>query len=253
MARQIIDLSLPLENFCYYPSPPEIVYWDHCEGTRRMGVPNSLDEEDFPERMHLAAEKVTLWSHAGTHMDAPYHYGPVVEGKPAKRIDQIPLEWCYGDGVILDLTCKKPGDLITVEDLKAALGKIGYELKAWNIVLLRTDAYKHFHQHDYPEAGPGMGREATLWLVGHGVKVMGIDTYTFDRPIPLMVAEYKSGKKENLYPAHYSAREKECFHMEGLANLDKVPRPFGFKIAAFPIKISRASGAWVRPVAIIEE
>ena len=41
--------------------------------------------------------------------------------------------------------------------------------------------------------------------------------------------------------------------MEQLSNLDKIPKPFGFKVACFPISIARASGGWVRPVAIIEE
>lgn len=253
MGIRIIDLSLPLQNFCYYPNSPEIVYWNHHEGTRRAGIPNSLNEDDFPEKMHLAIEKITLVSHSGTHMDAPYHYGPQIEGKPGKTIDQIPLGWCYGDGAVLDLTHKKRGELITVQDLRSALGKINYTIKPWDIVLLRTDAYKYFDQYDYTQAGPGMGRESTLWLVEQGVKVMGIDAYTFDRPHTVMVEEHKRGIKGSLWPAHYVAREAECFHMESLANLDQIPKPFGFKVAAFPIKISRASGAWVRPVAIVEE
>jgi kynurenine formamidase len=35
-------------------------------------------------------------------------------------------------------------------------------------------------------------------------------------------------------------------------NLDKLP-PTDFKVALFPIKIKRASGAWCRAVAILEE
>ncbi len=169
------DLSLPLQNFCYYPNSPEIVYWNHHEGTRRAGIPNSLNEDDFPEEMHLAIEKITLASHSGTHMDAPYHYGPQIEGKPGKTVDQIPLGWCYGDGVVLDLTHKKRNELITAKDLRSAPARINYIFKPWDIVLLRTDAYKYFDQYDYTLAGPGMGRESTLWLVEQGVKVMGIN------------------------------------------------------------------------------
>jgi kynurenine formamidase len=39
--------------------------------------------------------------------------------------------------------------------------------------------------------------------------------------------------------------------MEQMAYLDQIPKPFGFKVAAFPIKIKKGSGALVRPVAII--
>ena len=41
--------------------------------------------------------------------------------------------------------------------------------------------------------------------------------------------------------------------MEKMCNLDKIPKPFGFKVSCFPVKIKSASAGWVRPVAIIEE
>ncbi|MDP2906516.1 MAG: DNA polymerase/3'-5' exonuclease PolX, partial [Nanoarchaeota archaeon] len=68
-------------------------------------------------------EKIVLSTHSGTHLDAPWHYAPVSEGKKAKTIDQIPLEWCYGNGVVLDFRRKKDGALITVKDLEKASKK----------------------------------------------------------------------------------------------------------------------------------
>jgi kynurenine formamidase len=41
--------------------------------------------------------------------------------------------------------------------------------------------------------------------------------------------------------------------MESLANLDKIPKPFGFKVAAFPINVEGASAGWIRAVAIVED
>ena len=38
-----------------------------------------------------------------------------------------------------------------------------------------------------------------------------------------------------------------------LANLDQLPRPFGFRVSAFPINLRGASAAWARVVATIEE
>ena len=63
----------------------------------------------------------------------------------------------------------------------------------------------------------------------------------------------KEGNKEQFWEAHYLGKDMEYCHMERLANLDKIPKPFGFKVAAFPINIEGASGAWVRTVAIIED
>ncbi|MBI4496106.1 MAG: cyclase family protein, partial [Deltaproteobacteria bacterium] len=58
---------------------------------------------------------------------------------------------------------------------------------------------------------------------------------------------------DQLWAAHWVGREKEYLHIENLTNLDQIPRPYGFTVAAFPIKIERASAGWVRAVAIIEE
>ena len=60
--------------------------------------------EPDPDGMALAHERVTLSAHGGTHVDAPLHYGPLCEGKPSKSIEDVPLEWCYGPGVVLDVS-----------------------------------------------------------------------------------------------------------------------------------------------------
>ena len=250
---KIIDLSLPQVNFAFLPVSPEIDYWDHEEGTRRIGKGLGLSSRDFPDGLALAMEKVTALTHAGTHLDAPYHVTPYINGKRALTIDEVPLEWCYGDGVVLDLTHKRDGELITKQDIIDALKKINYTIKPGDIVLIRTDVYKKYFTPEYLETGPGMGREGTEYIVKQGVKVMGSDTYTFERPMKFMLEDYKKGKREALWPSHFLGRELLHIHMEGMANLDKIPVPYGFKVAAFPIKIQRASGAWVRPVAIISE
>ncbi len=61
-----------------------------------------------------AIEEIKAITHTGTHVDAPYHYGPLSGGKPARRIDQVPLEWCFAPGVVLDVRHKAAGEFITV-------------------------------------------------------------------------------------------------------------------------------------------
>jgi len=250
---RIIDLSTSLKNGAQETLPPQITYMSHDETATELGQLFELGRDDFPEGKFCAAEMVTASTHAGTHLDAPWHYGPTSEGKPAKTIDQIPLEWCYGDGVVLDFSHRKKGEAITAADVQEALRKIGYTLKPFDIVLIRTDTSKHFDEPGNEFMHPGMTREATLWLIEQGVKVVGIDAWGWDRPFDVMVAEHKSGVKGKLWEAHYAGKEREYCHIEKLANLDQIPRPFGFKVAVFPVKIEGASAGWARPVAIIEE
>ncbi len=250
---RIIDLSVSVSLKGNLQVMPQIIYRRHEETPKVYAEMYGMRPEDFPEGKYCAAEVVTLGTHNTTHLDAPYHFGATSEGKPAKTIDQIPLEWCYGDGVILDFHHKKKGEGITGEEVREELARIGYRLKAFDIVLIRTDIYKHYGERGYEEMHPGMTREATLWILNQGVKVTGTDAWGWDRPIEVMVAELKAGEKGKFWEAHFLGKEKEYCHIERMANLDKIPKPFGFKVAAFPIKIEGASAGWVRAAAIMED
>lgn len=247
-----IDLTIPIEhNAPGEPSPGKVQPLSHVGGANHLGGFGGLTAEDFPGGMGLAWEEVTAITHTGTHLDAPWHFGPTSEGKPSKTIDQVPLEWCFGDGVVLDFTHLKPGDSITVDHITAALEKISYELKPFDIVLLNTGADKKWGSFEYLGAHPGMSAEATLWLIGKGIKVMGTDGYGFDRPFVNMIQDHKAGIPGSLWPAHFAGREKEYCHIEKLANLDKIPVPHGFKVSVFPINVPGGSAGWVRAVAIV--
>ncbi len=254
----LIDLSITLQNrpgIQYGHGDPEIIYMNHEESAKERISAYGLEpgDLDFRGGKYAALERVSLGTHDTTHLDAPWHFAPTSEGKPSKTIDQIPLEWCYGDGVVLDFHHKKTGEAITAGEVEEALITIGYQLKPWDIVLIRTDAYKYYGEPEYANIHPGMTRESTLWLIEHGIKTMGIDAWGWDRPFKVMVEEFKAGNKEQLWESHYLGIEREYIHLERLANLDKIPRPFGFKVIAFPIKIAGASGGWVRAVAMIED
>lgn len=248
-----VDLSVPIEDCASEPVRPEIDHEDHKKGAELMEAIFGIGKEDLPNGLGWANDTLKLIAHAGTHLDAPWHYGPRSEGKPAKTIDKIPLEWCYGDGVVLDMRHKSQGSLITVSDLKGALKKINYRIKPGDIVLIMTGADKYWGKAEYFDQGCGMGRKSTLWLIQQGVKLMGIDAWGFDRPFKYIREEFKRTRaKASIWPAHFAGQEREYCHLEKLANLDKLP-PHGFKVICFPIKIKDASAGWTRPVAIIEK
>ena len=194
---------------------------------------------------------VGMGVHATTHIDAPWHYSPIVAGKKAKTIDEIPLEWLYADGVVLDMTHKKDFEEISVLEIKNDLQKHKITLQHGNIVLIKTGRDKR-KGNDYVDKGTGMSAEATEWLIDQGIKVMGIDQWGWDLPLKYQVAQAKKHKNPDLFwAAHRVGIDKEYLHMEQLTNLDALP-PSGFKIAVFPLKIEGASAAPARVVAIFE-
>jgi kynurenine formamidase len=209
---------------------------------------------DFPDTLGLAWERLSISTHCGTHLDAPYHYGPYCASSLALRIDNIPLDYCFSDGVLLDFRHKNESGLITAGDIKNELQRIGYRIKPKDIVLIMTGTDKKSNEGDYPFNYPSLDRQSIEWLVAAGVKIIGTDTWGMDRPVHLMARDFfRTKNKDTLWPIHCLGREKEYFQIEKLANLDQINRPFGFKIACFPIKIKDASAGWVRVVAIFAD
>jgi kynurenine formamidase len=250
--RKIIDLSVSLTSKDKAVRAPKIAYVSHEKSAERSAVAYGIKAEDFREGKYAAIEHITLTTHDTTHLDSPYHYYPTSEGEKAKTIDEIPLEWCFSDGVVLDFHHKHKGEKITAEEVEQALTEMKYELKPLDIVLIRTDRYKFHGKPGFENTHPGMSKEATLWLIELGVKIMGIDAWGWDRALDVMIADLKAGDKDQFWESHYLGKEREYCHLERLANLDKIPIPYGFKVAVFPIKIEAASAGWVRAVAIIE-
>lgn len=253
---KIIDLSKTIE---YNPKDPwfmriKIKHFSHQRShwliRLFLGLPKKLFPKNF---IGWADDKiVSMGVHASTHIDAPWHYSPTCGGEKAKTIDEIPLDWCYGNGIVLDMSHKEDFDIITLEDVKNELKRIDFEIEPNTIVLIRTDRDKFSGTPDYPNKGTGMSAEATKWLIQQGVKVMGIDQWGFDLPLKHQVQKAKSENNNDIFwEAHLVGQEHEYCHIEQLINLRELPSK-GFKIAVFPLKIKGASAAPARVVAIME-
>ncbi len=255
---QIIDLSISIESDLPSDPPmmvPKIAYVDHKTGADQMiEFFPGLEKDQLPEGLGWALEMVTLTTHSGTHLDAPYHYHPTMDGgKKALTIDEIPLDWCFRDGVVLDFSHLDDGVAITPAHLDQALDNIDYSLNPLDIVLIRTGADKFWGKPEYLIKGCGMTRESTLYLLDKGIRITGIDAWSWDRPLPFLAEEFaKTGDPSVIWEAHFAGIEKGYCHMEKLANLDKIPKSHGFKISCLPVKIKNASAAWVRAVAIVD-
>jgi kynurenine formamidase len=254
-----IDLSIGIESgVASEPWPPEIESFDHEEGAallaeRLQEQGFDVEATDFPESIGLAWEEVTAITHTGTHMDAPWHYGPAVGDEPAMTIDEVPLEWTMGEAVVLDLTWKEAGSEITPLDIEDQLAEIGHELEAGDIVLLETGADELWGTAEYLTEFPGMSGDATRYLVDQGVRVIGTDAYGFDKPFAEMGQRYtETGDGDELWPAHFAGRDAAYCQIEKMANLDSLPRRTEIPLIAQPIQVENASAGWVRPLAFVE-
>ncbi len=256
--RRFVDLSVSIEPGL--PSDPEMMipqiqYVNHEDGADMMTqfFPG-LRKEDLPDGKGWTVELVQLSTHSGTHLDAPWHYHPTMDrGTRALTIDEIPLDWCMGNGVVLDLRHCPDGHRVLPAEIEEALQKIDYRLQPRDIVLVMTGADKHWGTAEYMSKGCGMSREATLSILEKGIKVVGTDAWGWDRPFSSIVEEYEqTGDASIIWEGHFAGIEKGYCHIEKLKGLDQLP-PFGFTFFCFPVKIKGASGGWIRAVALIEE
>lgn len=253
---QMIDLSVTLDNNPYTDPPPflpKIDYFDHQQGWPEMGaLCPGLEKSQLPGDEAWAAERLELTTHSGTHMDAPWHYASTTDGgKPAYGIDELPLEWCFQPGVKLDFRDLPDGYVVTAKDVENKLKDINHELSPLEIVVVNTRAGSVFGEPDYLEAGVGMGREATLYLLERGVKVVGTDAWSWDAPFKYTRERFAAtGDPSIIWEGHKAGRDIGYGQIEKLSNLEKLPNS-GFLISCFPYKIKHASAGFVRAVAFL--
>ncbi len=257
MPRKLIDISVPLENTVHADPPgyaPAIEYQTH-----RQTAPEvvkffpGLTEDDLPDREGWAIEWIKLSTHNTTHLDAPYHFASTMDGgKRAITIDEVPLEWCLQPAVKLDFRKFPDGYVATAADVEAELKRIGHTLSPLEIVVVNTSAGMAYGQPNYVAKGCGMGREATLYLLERGVRVTGIDGWSWDAPFVHTKEKYAATRNAKLiWEGHRAGREIGYCHIEKLHNLEALP-PKGFTVSCFPVKVRGGSAGWTRAVAIID-
>lgn len=212
-------------------------------------IGKGVKASDFPDGEALSLMRYSLTTHTGTHIDSPSHYG----SKNSQTVCDLPLEKFYKPGFCLDV--KGPGNVITLNEIKEAVHRIGYRIQRGDIALLNTGQESLAKQGSlYFQNYRGISAEGVRYLLDKGVEVIGIDTFSFDPPFEGMLSEFLvSRNKDALWPAHVLGREKPYIQIERLENLDDLPKPFGFKVSCLPIKLLGADASWCRAVAIFEE
>ena len=203
MTRQIIDISMPIENEVIsdpLPYNPKVTYFNHHQSYEQMApfFPG-LKKEDLPDGEAWAVEMVQLITHNGTHLDAPYHFASTMnKGERAITIDEVPLDWCMQPGVKLDFRHFDDGHVVTAGEVAAELERIGHDLRPLDIVVVNTRAGSAYGDDDYVDAGCGMGYDATMYLLEPGVRLTGTDAWSWDAPFSYTAERYAESRDASI-------------------------------------------------------
>lgn len=254
--REFVDLSIPITNDVISDPEvmrPEITYMTHEDTWQQIAMffPG-LEKDDLPDGEGWAVEQVSLATHNGTHMDAPWHYHSTIDNgaSPAASIDEAPLDLFFRPGVKLDFSHKEHGSLVSAAEVEAELQRIGHDLQPLDIVLVQSGAI--YGTDNFIDQGCGMGAEATLYLTQRGVEVVGTDAWSWDAPFSHTARRWAEEKDPSIiWEGHKAGRVRPYYQIEKLANLGAIPAS-GFTFSCFPVKIERASAGWIRAVAILD-
>lgn len=254
---RLVDLSRPLENDVPADPPglgPRIEYFDHTQSLPGMlAMFPGLEANQLPGGEAWAVERLTISTHNGTHVDAPWHYASTMNrGERAWTIDEAPLDWFYRPGLKLDFRDAPDGHVVTAAEMAQRVASTGHDLKPLDIVLMNTGAGSAYGTPAYVDSGCGFGRDATLWLLERGVRVVGTDAWSWDAPFSFTRRRFlASGDPAIIWEGHKASLEIGYCHIEKLANLELLPAS-GFLVCCFPFKIKSASAGFTRAVALLD-
>ncbi len=211
MAQRIVDLTLPVRD-----------------GMRGVSVEphTSLDADGYNTSMYH------LYSHSGTHMDAPLHF---LEG--GNTIDKLELSRCMGPARVIDVSHVNPNGVISLEDLGAHATTVGPGAR----LLLRTDWDLHAQMDDYRSHMPRISPALATWFADRGIWLLGLETPS--------VASLRPENRAELTEVHQILLRAEIVIVESLAKLRMLENETVFFVA-LPLKMEGRDGSPVRAVAM---
>jgi kynurenine formamidase len=187
--------------------------------------------------LHTVAEHgwnssvLNLYSHSGTHMDAPRHFA-AGDG----TVDRIPLNRCLGPAWVVDPPGVEPRMLITV----AHLGGVADKVRPGDGLLLRTGWSAHAGRPElYRDQLPRVSTELAGWCVERRVRLLGVE--------PPSVADVHN--LDEVTAVHRILLGGGVVIVEGLANLGAL-RVGRVVFGAMPLKVEGGDGAPCRAFAL---
>lgn len=212
--RRIVDLSHAI-----VPGMP--VY----PGTQ----PPTLRQANTVERDGFAEKLIAMYSHTGTHVDAPAH---MLAG--GATLDSFEAGRFVGTACVIDVSAAADGPI------EAAAVEFHADLiRGCQYVLFHTGWSVNWGSERYFSGFPVLSAEAAGWLARQGLHGIGFDAISAD---PVGVSTYTN------HMVFFRAGMVIVENLTGLAPLTGTR----FLFSCLPLKVGDADGSPVRAVAIVE-
>ncbi|MGH2698096.1 MAG: cyclase family protein [Actinomycetota bacterium] len=232
---RVLDLGHELsDDIPVYPGHMKVATWwhlTHDESLMRMG------DTDF---WGYGVRGMSLCEHVSTHVDAIYHFNPT---RPDLTIDAVPLSTMITPAAWVDLSFAAPRTDISLDQLRGALDEAAIKIEPGSTLLYYTgvESYWDTDAKKFLTDYPGMGAEASRWLLDQGIVNLCTDAISTDNPTNMS------------YPNHRAHGERLVVHTENVANMTKIPVHQGFWFMMLPLRFMGMTGSPIRPLALWNE
>jgi kynurenine formamidase len=232
---QIRDLTLTIDpSRSYYHFPAKEVY-------NREEIPVIIE----PLTTHKAGpfrNKIQMSTQDFTHLDVPKHFF-----KDGLANHEVPLIQLLGEAVVIDLSHKKPGEMVTAKDLEES----GMEVNRGDIVIIRTDwTDRAFGTRRFWAEIIGLSLDAGDWLLEKDIKALATDFYTDPPPVKVCETCGKFVKRDRPeIRNHHKLLKRGILLIDFVTNLKSLEKKRVLLIC-LPIKLKGTDGGPARVIAI---
>jgi kynurenine formamidase len=252
-SAKVYDLAQPyFVGMPHYPTHPPFLF----------SLTKIHGEIMLPNGGSSAADSIALGGHVGTHIDALSHFscnGKLHGGRDTRDVQSYgggvnhlsaeTIQPIIRRGVLLDIAglfgvqSLAKDFVITPEHLDAACRRAKVEVRAGDVVLLRTGWARFFEdpaKFIAGVAGPGPEIDAARWLSSRQIFAAGSDTVAFEH-VPATDM-----------PVHVHLLVESGIHIIEILNLEEIARDgvHEFVFVGAPLKIRGGTGAPIRPLAV---
>lgn len=190
-------------------------------------VPPTFRVSSTVEREGFAERELCLWSHTGTHVDAPSH---LLAGRPS--LDQLGLERFFGLALLLPVAQFAGGEIPL-----SYLQEQAEAVELSQFLVLHSGWSQYWGQEQYFHGYPLLSAEAAQWLAQRpGLSGVGSDMLSLDA-----VDSFE-------LPVHRIILGADKLIVENLTNLEQI-QGNRFLLNALPLSFANADGSPVRAVA----
>ncbi|MGD9946239.1 MAG: cyclase family protein [Burkholderiaceae bacterium] len=259
--RTVVDLSVEyFPGMPYIPATPAFHY----------GLTREHGDHVLSDGVSSASDQVVMHLHSGTHIDAICHsavHGKLFTGLDAKasqnkwhgfKVHSVEtIEPIVRRGILLDvprllgLPALEPGTEIDSALLERTREAQGVEIRAGDVVLIRTGEIQRWPSRDYYDASKGgisgINLDAARYLSSRKVFLVGSDNYAIEHIPPP-----KNGARASAMPVHGHLIAGCGIFLLEVMNLEELSdrQVYEFGFIALPLRIRGATGSPVRPIAL---